>query len=432
MNGDLIFVFLKFKSTNMKKLLFFAFTLSLFLLQGCKQAKPVTLNVTVGDKICQTSQWVYWFSLDGNEYNILDSCYLKKGQHSFTMKKVIPDMYGNYWLTFTKHGQLKEILYLNKGQNVKLTLKKGKLPEIEGSPESLEFYGVIRKARKVKRKIDSLTDVLGTIIDSLTRIQIANNIKNLRDYMDFKLALEDFKDFKTPRIYLMFMGYAEARFPRNIADSLVTVMKQRFPDNKRVQEYPHEPKYPLATLHSKWVYRRYRQILTERTGHSFKRPATPKLSAEQKKAISQIKPLKLGDKVPSLAFKGINGKRIALKDIHTPYVLIDFWASWCTPCRVGVPDLKLVQAKYKGRLTIYAVSLDKNKSNWRKAIRIDKSSMLTQVIEDSSEFTQKRIQKLFGIKFIPRNFLLDQHRKIIAINIPGDSLEQKFEKLFGK
>ena len=140
----------------------------------------------------------------------------------------------------------------------------------------------------------------------------------------------------------------------------------------------------------------------------------------------------MGDKVDSLSFKGLNGKTIALKDIHTPYVLIDFWASWCNPCRIEVPNLKLVQAKYKGRLTVYAVSLDKNKSNWHRAILSDKSNNLTQVIADSSQFTRKKIQKLFGIQYIPANFLLDQHRKIIAINVPGDSLEKKMEELCRK
>jgi len=246
------------------------------------------------------------------------------------------------------------------------------------------------------------------------------------------LVLYNFNKIKTPKMFLLRL-LAPGRLSQKTVDSLVTVMKQRFPNNKRVREYPGGyPKYPPATLHSKLVHRILLQIWTKRTGLSYKRPVTPILSAAQKKAVSRIKPLKPGDKVDSLSFKDLNGKTIALKDIHTPYVLIDFWASWCTPCREEVPDLKLVQAKCKGRLTIYAVSLDKNKSNWRRAIRIDKSNMLTQVIADTSEFTLKKITKLFGIKFIPRNFLLDQHRKIIAINIPGDSLEKKMEELCRK
>jgi len=415
----------------MKKLFLLVFIIPLIMFQGCKQAKPVTLHVTVGDKICQSSQWVYWFSLVGNEYNIVDSCFLAKGQHSFTMKKVIPDMNVDMfcWLTFTKHGPLQTFMMLNKEEDVKLIIKNHQFPKTEGSPEMQEYYDFWRKTREVRIKIDSMTRALMTTKDTLFQRHLEYNIKTLQDSLDFKLRLDVYKNLKTPKMFLFELNAGLPGFPRKTFDSLVTVMKQRFPNNKRVQEYPQRPKYPPATLHSKLILKRFQQILAERTGHSFKRPVTPKLSTEQKKALCKIQALKPGDKVTSLSFKGQNGKNIALKDIHTPYVLIDFWASWCTPCREEMPDLKLVQANYKGKLTVYAVSLDENKSNWRRAIRIDKSNMLTQVIIDSSQFIRKKTQTLFGIKFIPRNFLLDQHRKIIAINIPGDSLEKKLGKL---
>lgn len=416
----------------MKKSLFLFFVLSLFLIQGCKQADTITLDVSVSNDVCWSSQWVYWFSVRGNEYNIVDSCYLLKGQHSFTMKKVIPNMDEDMWcwLTFTKHGPSQAYLFLNKGENVKLTINKNGITKTEGSPENKETYEYWYKARKVRKKIDSLTNLLGTVKDNQTQRHLSDRINSLQDSLDVKMRLDNFNNIKTPKMFLL--AILVPGLSKETRDSLIKVMKQRFPNNKRVQEYPQRPKYPPGTPHSKMVHRRLLKIWTKRTGHSFKRPVTPKLTAEQKKALSKIQVLKLGDKVASLSFKGQNGKRIALKDIHTPCVLIDFWASWCTPCRVEVPDLKLAQAKYKGRLTIYAVSLDKNKSNWRKAIRIDKSSMLTQVLADTSEFARKKITKLFGVKFIPRNFLLDKDRKIIAINIPGDSLEKKLEELCKK
>jgi len=417
----------------MKKLLFLVFVF--FLIQGCKPTDSITLHVSVSNDVCRSGQWVYWFSSVGNEYNIEDSCYLSKGQHAFKMKKVIPDMNVDMlcWLTFTKHGPQQAFLILNKGENVKLTINKNGITKTEGSPENKEWYDYGRKAMKVRKKIDSLTDVLGTTKDSLTRRHLSGRINSLKDSLDFKMRLERFKNLKTPKMFLSDIRYGVTGFSRKTVDSLVTVMKQRFPNNKRVQEYPGGyPKYPPATPHSKWVHRRLLQIWTKRTGHSYKRPVIPKLSVEQNKALSKIQALKLGDKVASLSFKGLDGKIIALKDIHTPYVLIDFWASWCTPCREEVPALKLAQAKYKGKLTVYAVSLDENKSNWRRAIFVDKSKILTQAIADTSEFARKKIQKLYGIKFIPRNFLLDQHRKIIAINVPGDSLEKKMEELCRK
>ncbi len=416
-----------------KKLFFLAFVLFLFFLQACNRAKPITLRVTVSNDVCRSSQWVYWFSLNGNEFNIEDSCFLARGQHSFTMKKVIPDMNEEMgcWLTFTKHGPLQTLLMLNKGEDVKLTINKKGITKTAGSPENKEWYDYMRKMGEIWKKIHSLTVVLESTKDSLTRRHLSDSIHYLKNNKLIKMRIEGFKNIKTPKIFLILINSSNG-LPRKTVDSLVTVMKQRFPHNKRVQEYPWHPKFPPPTLHSKEVQKKLLQIWTTRTGISYKRPVTHILSAAQKKAVSRIKPLKPGDKVDSLSFKGLNGKIIALKDIHTPYVLIDFWASWCNPCRAEVPDLKLTQAKYKGRLTIYAVSLDKNKSNWRKAILSDKSNNLTQVIADSSLFTRKKIQKLFGIQYIPANFLLDQHRKIIAVNLRGDALKKKMEELCRK
>ncbi len=272
----------------MKKLLFLVVVLSLFLLQGCKQANPITLQVSVSNDICQSGQWVYWFSLNANEYNIEDSCYLPKEQHSFTMKKVIPDMNEEMgcWFTFTKHGPLQALLILNKGENVKLTINKNGITKTEGSPGTKEWYGFQHEIQMSWKKIDFLTGELETTKDSLTQRHLVDSINYLKDSIDFKMRLDDFKNIKTPKMFLLEIQIVNG-FSRKTVDSLVKVMKQRFPNNKKVQEYPRRPKFSPSTPHSDWVHQRLLQIWTKRTGLNYKRPAPPKLSVEQKKCSAR-------------------------------------------------------------------------------------------------------------------------------------------------
>ena len=293
---------------GMKKLLFLVVVLSLFLLQGCKPADQIKLHVTVSNDVCQSGQWVYWFSLNANEYNIEDSCYLPKGQHSFTMKKVIPDMNEEMgcWLTFTKHGPLQAFLFLSKGENVKLTINKDGITKTEGSSGTEEWYNLLHETQKSWKKIDFLTGELETTKDSLTQMHLVDSINYLKNSMDFKMRVDEFNKIKTPKMFLLQIVIPG--LPQKTVDSLVKVMKQRFPDNKRVQEYPRHPKYPPSTPHSDWVKSRLLQIWTKRTGFNYNRPTFHELSAEQKEELRKNKILILRNRVDSLSVKGPNGK----------------------------------------------------------------------------------------------------------------------------
>ncbi|MFM7682026.1 MAG: TlpA family protein disulfide reductase, partial [Bacteroidota bacterium] len=118
---------------------------------------------------------------------------------------------------------------------------------------------------------------------------------------------------------------------------------------------------------------------------------------------------------------------------------IDFWAAWCGPCRHENPNLVRVYNKYKNSkfqenygngFTIYGVSLDKNKEDWMNAIEQDGLTWENQVSD--LKFWHSEASKLYGVRAIPTNFLLDARGVIIAKNLRGDELPKVIESLVKK
>jgi thiol-disulfide isomerase/thioredoxin len=121
------------------------------------------------------------------------------------------------------------------------------------------------------------------------------------------------------------------------------------------------------------------------------------------------------------------GKPVSLKSFRGKYVLIDFWASWCGPCRAENPNLVNAFRKYANKnFTVLGVSLDDNKSSWMNAIRKDKLTW-TQVSDLQS--WNNKVAQLYKIQSIPANYLLDPTGKIIARDLRGEDLQVKLKEL---
>lgn len=137
----------------------------------------------------------------------------------------------------------------------------------------------------------------------------------------------------------------------------------------------------------------------------------------------------VGDYIADFALPSMQNQLIELSQIESEYILIDIWASWCIPCRKEVPVIKAAVRKYGSRFQVFALSIDDNFYKWKNAIETDGIQMFTNVIlrKDNPEF--EKLRTLFDIKVIPRNFLLDKNRKVVAINLRGEELEQKLQEL---
>ena len=137
--------------------------------------------------------------------------------------------------------------------------------------------------------------------------------------------------------------------------------------------------------------------------------------------------LKIGEPVPEIELMGKLDSVIKLSSLNGKVVLIDFWASWCGPCRAANPYVQKLYKKYQANgFEVFAVSLDVNKPLWLKAIRKDRLTY-TQVI-DSDGWLSKVAEKYY-VDALPTNFLLDKTGKIVAINIEGKELFDKVKSL---
>lgn len=406
----------------------FIFSILLFSSFTTNKDNTVKLTIHLDSEIRDESQWIYWFSLYKNEYSILDSCYIQKGDSICQMSKPLEDNYELtiYLLPCSKEGSASSALSLLPGEDVDVYIKKNNslFLETKGSVGTEEMNSYWSKASIIGKKVASLNLKFENEKDIIIKKQISDSLKYYKEYFHRGLSLELFHKAVHPRTYALLLNFLESSITDQEDDSLRNVFKSKFPYSNAVQTYGE--KSPPATEKSRYAQKRYSEILKGRNSLTRQDIATSK-------AEIKVCNLKIGDKIDCLSLISPSGKHISLDSIKTPYILIDFWASWCVPCVREFPFLKNAYTKYKHNLTIYSISKCNSKEDWLNAIqRYEVCDFLHVYGGSPMSLAGQTLSGRFGVTAIPANFLLDKDHKIIAMNLRGNALEKIMKELIGK
>lgn len=210
-------------------------------------------------------------------------------------------------------------------------------------------------------------------------------------------------------------------------DLFVSYKKQR---DVKIDEFIKQN--PGSIVSAYVLYREYAYRLTPQQITENIQLLDPKLTktpyvAVLKDLVNVLNKVSIGNKALDFEAATPEGKSIKLSGYYGKYLLLDFWASWCGPCRRENPNLVKTYEKFHDKgFEIFAVSLDKNKEDWIKGIKDDHLSWIH--VSDLA-FWNSAAAKLYGIRAIPSNVLIDPNGVIVARNLQGEALNKKLEEL---
>jgi peroxiredoxin len=381
----------------------------IFILISCQKNKNQGNNMVkeafvFGSMNEGSGEILYLQKMSSTGYFTLDSTQIdSNNEFSFIINVPFP---GFYALKNSGGNHIPVICYQNDTIKTVANYFSFKQYELTGSKEVEQTCLLNKQTQVFLDKLDSIAMVSNDSIDSPNYPSIKTELDN--EYHQAYLALRNFSEEflnqnKGSLVSLLALSNQLGQdffvfHPKNDFNIFIetdSLLFDNFPKNEAV-----------LSLHQ--------QIL------SLRNQITSQTKSEQLQRINSP--------APEIALPAPDGEQIKLSDYKGKIVLVDFWASWCPPCRRENPNLVKIYNQYADKgFMIFQVSLDKSADQWKKAIADDH---LNWVHVSDLKYWDSEAAKLYGISSIPANFLLNKEGIIIAKNISVDILQEKLEEIF--
>jgi peroxiredoxin len=338
----------------------------------------------------------YLEAIKDKRWIVIDSSELKNGSVDFSGRIDTVDIYR---LRLTNNSYLPLVL------NADTIVFKADATDLfetvvfSGSKDNKVYSDFNKKILDFNKAHSRLSGMLDSLkkesTSSIMATNCMNQIKSIEAEIKAYVRESISANTASPIVFSM-LSYADWENDFPFIESVTTTIKQQQPNSK----------YTASLVTNVSQYKTY---------------------LEQKLAKEKGSPAAIGKEAPEFVLPDAAGKMIRLSSFKGKYLLLDFWASWCGPCRQESPNVVKAYNKYKGKnFDILSVSLDDNKDKWLNAIQKDG---LTWTHVSDLHAWESSVVRLYGVEGIPATFLLDPKGVVVARDLRGHELEEKLEEL---
>ncbi len=352
-----------------------------------KTVNPKSFPVKISGTISKFDGNTIYLHHKWNEKDHTDSAKVVNGKFSFNLKSVDPNMF--WFTTAADINAQPNFIFFADATPLKAVLKGDSLAysSVEGGQtqkDYIEYRGLLNNVIMLSQKMQADFNEAGQRGDVNTQEAIKQEYQNLNT--QYVLTLKNF--IKT--------------HPKSAVSGFV------------IYNDLNNPNIPLADV-------------VEALSYIDKSIANTKMVQLANKRVNDIKGTTVGYTATNFSQSTPEGKKVSLTDFRGKYVLIDFWASWCRPCRMENPNVVAAYNRFKDKgFTVLGVSLDSNRDPWLAAIQQDN---LTWTHVSDLKGWGNEVGKLYGVTGIPQNFLIDKEGKIVAKDLRGAALDEKLAEI---